>query len=217
MDEAAPVETAEQQFAFLALNDSDPEVRMQAVGEVKDPDVLGQIAQSDDDASIRLVAVRKVKDQRILFEIARRDTDAKVRTTAVKRIKDQDLLEQLAIPPRLDVCLAAIGKLKDQDRLMAIACDHTLTPGGHQGGSTALGRSIRSEALDAITDDEQVMDVAMGVGLHPDDRYIGLRREAVWSLRDLKLLRRIADESPDSRIASTAQEWYDEIRKRINR
>ena len=217
MDEAAPVETAEQQFAFLALNDSDPEVRMQAVGEVKDPDVLGQIAQSDDDASIRLVAVRKVKDQRILFEIARRDTDAKVRATAVKRIKDQDLLEQLAIPPRLDVCQAAIGKLKDQDRIMAIACDHTLTPGGHQGGSTALGRSIRSEALDAITDDERLMDVAMGVGIHPDDDYIALRYQAVASLRNLKLLRRIADESPNSGIASTAQECYDELWKRINR
>ncbi len=53
--------------------------------------------------------------------------------------------------------------------------------------------------------------------MHPDDDYIGLRYQAVASLRNLKLLRRIADESPNSRIASTAQECYDELWKRINR
>ena len=205
-------ESADQMSAFLALNDSDPEVRMQNVCVVKDLDVLGQIAQSDDDESIRLVAVRKVKDQKVLFEVARRDQDAAVRLEAVKRIKDQGLLEQLAIPPRADVCVAAMDKLIDEDRLVDIACDRDLGV----GLDPALARKIRRGALDGIRDEERLVDLALDIGNGPRaDSW--LKQEAVERICRPSYLHRIIDESTDSDVLWTASQRQFSILKRINR
>ena len=65
---------------------SDHRVRMRAVRELDDPEVLNTMAQHDTNIEVRIEAIHKIIDEKILTHIQETDHDPGVKQAAEKRL-----------------------------------------------------------------------------------------------------------------------------------
>lgn len=74
----------------------DAKVRLEAVKELDDQEILAEIAKNDSDKDVRKEAVKKISNESVLADIAENDSDKDVREEAVERIGDESILLNLA-------------------------------------------------------------------------------------------------------------------------
>ncbi|MCL2531079.1 MAG: hypothetical protein FWE40_02840 [Oscillospiraceae bacterium] len=80
----------------VAANDPIPDLRLLAVCNIMDQDVITQVAKSDEESTIRQAATRKLTSQETLAWIAIHDQALPVRTTAAELMTDISALVKAA-------------------------------------------------------------------------------------------------------------------------
>ena len=109
-------------LADIAAKDGNFRVRLKALEHIQDSGVLQKIAMADDNPQVRIAAVCKLEDPLVLRAVAAHDLEAKVRLAAVDKIFKTDVLQEIAgRNPNPHVRLAAVRKIDDQDILADIA------------------------------------------------------------------------------------------------
>ena len=79
---------------------SNPDVRMEAVKNLENQTLLGNIARADLDSRVRKTAINKLIDQNLLVKVAmNREEDKDVRKEAAKKLTDQSFLVKVAKKP----------------------------------------------------------------------------------------------------------------------
>jgi hypothetical protein len=113
-------------LARVALDDTDPTVRLAAVGKLSDQVALADVALRSADPAVCLAAVGKLSGQAALAGIAARSADPAVCLAAVGKLGDQAALADIAIggtDPTIGC--AAVEKLTDQGLLAKVAAEDT--------------------------------------------------------------------------------------------
>jgi hypothetical protein len=113
-------------LAEIAKNNSDRRVRERAIPELKSnkwQSLLVEIAKNDDDPWVRKRAVREIKDKKILDQIIKADPDYMVREMALCRVYDEEKIPKV------------LERLQDQSILMDIAV--------HSGSETMRLQAFR--------------------------------------------------------------------------
>lgn len=97
--------------ACASLNSADPNERIRALGRTGNPQVLAKAACDDPSEEVRLFAVGRIKDQPTLVDVVGRAKDWKVRKAGFNRLETPALneLSRTAVDPAMS--LAARVKL----------------------------------------------------------------------------------------------------------
>ena len=120
---------------------SDPEVRVDAVRQLdkNDIELLTAVAQQDTDARVRKVAIKKLDAPRLLLELAETDNDEGVRTSALVRARH--LLVHIACDSRdADESTRALELLTEASDIASVA-------------DKAHFEAVRTNAFDSLQDD----------------------------------------------------------------
>lgn len=73
----------------------DSKVRLEAIDEIDDEEILIELAKNDTDENVRRKSTLKITNQDVLFDIAKCDEDRYARENALNRITDKNLLLKL--------------------------------------------------------------------------------------------------------------------------
>jgi hypothetical protein len=135
----------------------DPAVRLDAIPQIDDRQVLAELAANDPDARVRRKALDLVEDVDVIAAVAARDADAGMRDTA------SAALAEIAGNPEADAAVAvrAVAGMADERRLAVVA----RTSPHAQAREDALARVHDVKALGSIARsaaDEAVAHAAAG-------------------------------------------------------
>lgn len=150
----AAVRDLDNQDILGEIAEKDPvfRVRLAAVGKVIGNDVLAAIAEKDSNIQVRLAAIARIKDQTRLCNLANQVAEERVRLAAVEAIADDGALEYVAINNDSDsVRLAAVRRIKKEEHLLAVA-------------AKSPGLSSRLEAIHRISSPAILSRVAVKSG-----------------------------------------------------
>ena len=190
----------EDVLADIARNDSDWQVRREAVKSISDKNVLADVARNDSNWNVRTAAVKKIYDEDVLTNIARNDPHEHVRLIATEKIYDEDVLTNIA---RNDsnyyVQKAAVEKIDDEDVLTDIARnnrdnDVQRIAAEKIGDKDILADITRNKLDDKIADETSLEnydnDVLADIARNNPDN--GVRLAAVKKIDDDTILINIA-------------------------
>ena len=95
------------------LRSEDPQTRLAAVGEVKEQTVLQEIAEGGEYRDdVRIAAMKRLPDPQVLWRIWSENEDApEIARGALDAFKDEDYLVRVALSPRTNEALVAVGHL----------------------------------------------------------------------------------------------------------
>lgn len=125
----------------------DWKVRLEAVKNLDDQDILVDIVKNDFNYDVRREAVKNIKDDSVLFEIAKGFSNTGIRIEATKHINDESILIDLAKNAyNYNIRLEAVKKIKDESVLKNIA-------------KNDKDLNVRNEAIKNINDKEFVNKV----------------------------------------------------------
>lgn len=196
---------------------TDPDVRLEGVGELDDQIEIALLAETDPEARVRLAAISRLEDPNVLGRVLGSDPDETARERAADR------LHALATNGHeAHVALAAVRGLQDPRRLSAIAKGDYSDPVRTEALSRttderALGAIARhakhastaASALARLTDDEEILEVALR-GDHRDVALSALERRVAGGA-DLHLLKSIEDKSQEKAVARRARVLIQDI------
>jgi hypothetical protein len=114
----------EDLLVVMAKTDVDPDVRVIAIGKVRDPIALSKILNDAEvKLDIRLVALKRIDDQCVIEEVAKNnDLDFSMREAAIEKLTKQDALFHLSKNDEdEDIRVAAVERLQDKKLLQDIA------------------------------------------------------------------------------------------------
>ena len=101
-----------------------PKVRLKAVEDMVDPEMLVTVACTDDSPRVRLTAVAKLKDDQTLERVARGGEFLDVRLVAVERIFSQGVIADLLKDPKnLELMSVCFSRISDRRIIESIAQD----------------------------------------------------------------------------------------------
>ena len=104
-----------------SLTSTNPDVRIKALRDIMDQNVLATVALEDENARVRLAAVEKLNDQNLLGRVAMESADGSVRHAAVQRLVDQSLLAKIATESQHpSLRISATKRLTDQNVLARV-------------------------------------------------------------------------------------------------
>jgi hypothetical protein len=103
--------------------------KLDKVENIKDDDVLVEVACTDETPQIRLLAVSRVNDDQNLLKIVKNAKDLDVRLVAAERISSEKILVDI-IKSRDNIELIGVcfSKLTDKDLIESIAHDTSVNP-----------------------------------------------------------------------------------------
>ena len=108
------------------LRSEDPQTRLAAVGEVKEQAVLQEIAEGGEYRDdVRVAAIKRLSDQQRVLRIWSESEDKpEIARGALDSIKDDDFLVQVALSPRTNEALVAVGRLSSLSACsnVAVSC-----------------------------------------------------------------------------------------------
>lgn len=166
----------------------DSDVRLEAVKELDDQEILIELAKSDNSKYVRREAVKKVTDQNALCDIAKCDDDKVVRKNAANRITEPNLLLELTKSRDSSIKFDAIYKFIDclaeqdnQDELIKIARNDE-------------NYAMRDYATEKITDQNALME------LYKNHSSESVRKRALDNITDQKILLELYNENPRTEI-----------------
>jgi len=126
-----------------------PQVRLKAVEEMTDPEMLVTVACTDDSPRVRLTAVAKLKDDQNLERIARGAEFLDARLVAVERIFSQGVIaDLLKDPENLALMSVCFSRMSDRRIIESVAQDE------------AYGGVVRRMAVEYFADSGYLDEVA---------------------------------------------------------
>ncbi len=109
-------------LAYVARNDNDRDVRVEAIIRLTDQNTLAYVARNDREPFVRKMAIQRLTDRNTLAYVARNDFDRDVRVEAIIRLTDQNTLAYVARNDREPfVRKMAIQRLTDRNTLAYVA------------------------------------------------------------------------------------------------
>ena len=170
----------------VALEDASPKLRLAAVEKISDQNALAEVAIKDKDSGVRQAAARKVNDQNMLSKLALEANDTKVRSFAADNLTDQSILIRVALQDAdPSIRLAAAKRLNDQENLSRL-------------GLESSDEKVRSYAVDKITDQDVLKKIVAGDPLS-NIRFVALER-----ITDQEYLVKVACEEGDLQMRLAA-------------
>ncbi|MFC1830318.1 HEAT repeat domain-containing protein [Thermodesulfobacteriota bacterium] len=196
--------TDQEALAAIALNNSDPYVRREAVKKINDPKVLEKVAQTDADTVIRQEAVKRITDEKILEQIAETNDRPYIQQEAAKKITDEAILIRIALNyPYTHAGHEAVKRISDQKVLAQIALRESSNP-------SRESVYFRSRAVRRLENPEVLKQIAQ------NDIDPNVRQLAQDTLSDLETLAQAANRLLDegavkqNALAKIAQKDPDE-------
>jgi hypothetical protein len=120
---------------------ADPDIRIQAIGDITDTDILRELIAGDLEERVRCAAISQLQDYDELVSLSERtdamgeaariqyckllasNPDVTHRTAAVAGLDDAMLLKEIALSANSPELIGvALGKILDEDKLIDIAC-----------------------------------------------------------------------------------------------
>lgn len=141
-------------LTLLVREDSSVLVRQAALEQLRDPELLAEIARSDTD--LNLAAAGRISDTRLLVQVAQTASSPSVRRSAVARIGDKIVLQQIAAfdPHEAVRQEAALKNLSSDVRhqLLRTALANLAVAQQQQADSTEFSGSLDSVCGALVTD-----------------------------------------------------------------
>jgi hypothetical protein len=106
-------------LVWVAENDRDDDMRLEAAGRVTDQAVLARLARSSPNEQVRTVATRKLQDQKLLGEIAVKDPSDWVFKAAIGAITDGAILADVIRRRPEDYAVQLVARRTTDQRLLA--------------------------------------------------------------------------------------------------
>jgi hypothetical protein len=127
----------------------DPEVRLKAVSDLDDQNILTQLAKTDKSPRVRMAAVAKVDNQEHLVSIALNGKEIDARIAAVERVESQQqLAEIIRVRKNFQLMGACFARITDGKILEAIAND------------PEYNRAARRIAIENFADESYLSEVS---------------------------------------------------------
>lgn len=159
----------------------DPEVRLMAVRELADEDILYQIALLDSSPQVRNEALHRIQSLEVLMGLAIQSKFETIQTNSVNRITDEIILREIAAKSNDEnVGLLALEKLSLQDSFVLVATNSNCT-------------QVRFLAIDKLTNQSLLEHIIIN---HSQNKI------SIWSFNKLtspESFARIALESDNAR------------------
>lgn len=163
---------------------SDAKVRLQAIGSLKDQNLLAELAKNDESPEVRKAAVGKIEDQSLLSEVVKQSKDVEVREAIIQKINDQNVLAELAKDDEsFKVRYEAISNLSDQSLLVEVA-------------KHSKDKTVRRRLAWKIKNQKFLAEMAKN-----DDSF-GNRSAAILMLNDQKMLSEVLKQLRDDTLRS---------------
>ena len=170
----------------LARNNTNSDIRQNAVENIDDEDILADIARNDNEWNVRMEATKRITDENVLADIARNDKDLYVRQEAAKRITDENVLADIARNDNEEnVRMEAAKRITDENVLADIARNDDK-------------RLVRQVAVEKINDENIIIDIAR------NDTQYNVRMAAAERINDENVLVDIARNDNDWEVRRTA-------------
>ena len=186
-------------FADIALSDSDWRARKDAVSKVTDEDVLKDIFINDSVVTVKIAAMSGIDDADFLYDECWNNPNGHLRMAILSRILDESLLES----DKLDSLLRYLALNDPEDIVSRAACENLGE--NHQDVFESIAHSkrgdkLRCEAISKIADEDILNDLAL------KDENAFIRLEAIQNpnLTDINILARVIekDENEFNRISA---------------
>lgn len=127
----------------------DPEVRLKAISNLGDQNILGELARTDKSPRVRMAAVARIDDQNVLISIALDGKEIDSRIAAVERIESQQqLAEIIKVRKNYQLMGACFARITDRKILEAIAND------------PEYNRAARRIAIENFADESYLSEVS---------------------------------------------------------
>ena len=134
-----------------------PNVRIDAVVKLDDPEIIVEVACSDDSPRVRLTAVSRLKDDPHLQKVASEAKFLDVRLVAVERMFSQRILaDLLKSPDNLELIGMCFSRITDRRIIESIAED------------TAYSAAVRRMAIEYYADESFLEDAAKDAEKEPE-------------------------------------------------
>ena len=167
---------------------SNAAVRLAAVDDLNDQEILGKIAQTDGDSRVKCAAVRKLTDQRALSAILRTDSDSAVRKAAIETLTDETVLAEVATTDNsADIRKFTTEHLTDPAVLAQVVM-------------TDIDGFVRQAAVERLSDQKALAAVAA------NNNSRDICRAAVRKLTDQTALAQVAKTANNGEIRKMAVE-----------
>jgi len=168
---------------------ADPDIRIQAIGEITDIDILRELIEGDLDERVRCAAISQLQDYDELVSLSRQtgapgdaarlqycnllssNPDLTHNNAAIARLDDALLLKAIALsanPP--DLISVALAKIQDEDQLTDIACQASTT-------------MVRQAAADRITTSD-ALEVLQKKAKHKDKLVLNIARTKLREIQN---------------------------------
>lgn len=175
---------------------SDPQVRLEAIKEIKDEKILYDIVINDENIVVRIEALERIRNHLSIAFAAWIHIDNSAQKEIIKRITNQRLLKCIAwntMDTAFDVRMEAVEKITDQQQLIEISKSKSHNDENEE--------PILIRAVEKITDQQELTNIAKSTAI------IKVRLKAVERITDQELLTEIAKipviETIKERIYST--------------
>ncbi len=166
------------------LKHKDWKVRLEAVKEIDDPDLLIEIIQRDENRQVRDAAIENIGDEAILIDIAKTKYPPVIPKPKGK-VLDMNLYENNIKSRWFRVRQVAVRNINDEDVLKDFAKNDYLA-------------QVRKEAVKKISDENFLADIAR----NDSESYV--RKEAIYNIQDESILVDVAINDPNDYIRKRA-------------
>lgn len=178
-------------FKKQKWENKNPEVRLEAIKELNDQNILVELAKNDSDSNVRSAAVKKISDESVLIDIAKNDSDSDVRNEAIKKITDESaVVDIIKNESSRMVCESGFEKINKEEYLSDIA-------------KNAFNWSIRCRAIELIDDETTLKYIAK------NDSEERVRRDAIKKINNKGFLNKIVDTGSDNEKLSALSKLAD--------
>lgn len=134
----------------LLANDIDEEVRLAAIGQVRDSSWLNDIALTDDSLRMRIAAAERLSELEEAEALLRASDNPRVKQTALSYIRDQATLREYALNDPNSCVRAAAAEKIDSPELLLKIMDGTQDSGVWR---ICLPKLIRNSKVEGIVPD----------------------------------------------------------------
>lgn len=163
----------------------DWKVRLEAVKELNDQQILEEIAKTDSDADVRKEAINKINDDSILANIVLTATRGD-RFLPLDKIKNNSILAQIAIfHPEEKIGKRAVHNITSESELIVVA-------------KKALNKFVRREAIEKINDDDVLKYIVK------NDSDVASRWIAIRNISDESFLIEFAKNDSEKKVREEA-------------
>lgn len=182
----------QEKIIDIAQNDLNWHVRLAAVENIDDENILKDIANNDLTSAVAIKAMENINDKEFLSDICLNHPDSYLRLATINRICDESILSKKELPLLLEEML-----LNDPDSyILKNVCENPNLTNQNvliKVSKSGSDETLKRQAIKKIADEEILTDFA----LNDSNEYI--RREAILNpnLKDLDVLYKIIKSDSD--------------------